>query len=131
MTQTQTTNNVSQETPLQGISPLPSRALVFLETWKQGVELAGSSLFGCQASSPQTAIHWQHLQPRLENMRKAISNRSAADSAFIAAMASFFNDAEGQRLMTKAGVTFGGAAAVMSREQRQIISSLLINYTGW
>lgn len=103
----------------------------FLQAWKEGVMTAGPSLFGCQARTPMDATHWTALTPKLDVMRKAIANRSQAQAYLIAVMASFFNDAEGQKLLTKAGLTFGGGARVVSPKERDIIARLFTHYRGW
>jgi len=103
----------------------------FLQAWKEGVMMVGPSLFGCQARTPMDAQHWQALPPRLDMMRKAIANRSQAQAYLLAVMASFFNDAEGQKLLIKAGLTFGGGARVVGPKERDIIARLFTHYRGW
>lgn len=104
----------------------------FLAAWKNGVEIAGTGLFGCQARSPQEATHWRQLAPKLDVMRKQLPNRSQADAVFAAAMASFFNPAEGHKLMTKVGAPeFGSLTTVLDRRRRSILAVLLINFGGW
>ena len=121
-----TTDTASQETPP------PLEFLQFRETWKQGVELAGQSLFGCQCGEPKFARHWYQLTPKLDVMRKALPNKSQADAAFAAAMASFYNAEEGQKLLKKAGCeSFGSLPNILTHHQRDIIAALFTNYRGW
>ncbi len=104
----------------------------FLRAWKDGVELAGEALFGCQARTPREACHWHQLTPKLDVIRRALPNRSQADAVFIAAMASFYNAEEGQRLLRKAGCeAFGNLANFLDRHQRAILAVLMIEYQGW
>lgn len=113
---------VSQETPLHA---------AFLQAWKEGIELAGPSRFSCTARSIEDAAHWRQLTPDLAVMRRTIVNKSQAEAYLIAIMASFYNDAEGQKLLQKAGLTFGGGALVVGDKARCIIARLFASYRGW
>lgn len=110
---------------------LDDRDEQFLDAWKAGVIHAGEKLFGCQARTPSNATHWHQLTPILPDMRKTLPNRSRADAAFIGAMASFFNAEEGQKLLTKAGCTFGDVVTVLTPKQRSIIAMLMIHFKAW
>lgn len=116
----------SQETP-------PAQEfLEFRQNWKDGVALAGTSLFGCQCGQPEHAQHWRQLTPKLDVMRKALPNKCQADAAFVAAMASFFNAEEGQKLLKKVGCeSFGTLSNILTYRQREIIAGLFINFRGW
>lgn len=117
-----TQHHISQEIHLNA---------AFCLAWKEAVMLAGPSLFGCQAATPMDATHWHQLTPKLEQMRKAVANKSQAEAFLVAIMASFYNDAEGQKLMTKAGITFGGGALLVGDKSRSLIARLFASYRGW
>jgi hypothetical protein len=123
---------VSQETAETGTADRFLTAARFLEAWKDGVQLTGPSLFGCQVAKPADATHWHQLAPKLDAMRKALPNRSQADAAFAAAMASLYNATEGHRLATKAGAPeFGRLVAALDPTRRAVLAELLANFTGW
>ena len=103
----------------------------FAQAWKEGVLLAGPSLFGCQAAKPEAARHWHQLAPKLELMRKAVTNKSQAEAFLIAVMASFYNGAEGQKLLDKAGLSFGEGALIAGDKARSVIARLFASYRGW
>lgn len=121
-----TAETVSQE------APPAEEFLQFRQAWKDGVQLAGPSLFGCQCGQPEHAQHWRQLTPKLDVIRKSLPNKSQAEATFAAAMASFFNAEEGQKLLKKAGCeAFGGLANILPPRQRSIIACLFLNFHGW
>ena len=103
----------------------------FHRAWINAVEIAGPKLFACQASAPAMSTHWHQLTPKLDDIRRAISNRSRADTCFIAALVSFYNGLEGQKMLTKIGCTFGDLALVVTPQQRRILADLMTHYRGW
>lgn len=122
-----TAETVSQET-----HDLDDAGAAFLDAWKDGLQLAGVSFFGCQAGRPADAVHWHQLTPKLDVMRRELPNRAQADAAFAAAMASFYNAEEGHKLMTRAGChSFGGLATLLDIRRRAILACLLVNFRGW
>ena len=124
---TTTTEPVSQETP-----PLGEAEARFLDVWRDGVQIAGPSLFGCQVAHPRDATHWRQLTPKLDVMRRELPNRGQVDSVFAAARASFFNPEEGHKLMTRAGCQgFGGLAVLLDARRRSLLACLLANFRGW
>lgn len=119
-----TAENVSQETLEQ--------ASEFLAAWQEGVKIAGANKFLCMKAANQDVATWHQLSPRLDVMRKAATTCSQSDVAFFAAMASFYNAAEGSKLLKKAGcVHFGDLANILKSHQRAVIAALLINFQGW
>lgn len=112
--------------------PMDEHDAQFLSAWQAGIEIAGSSLFGCQAPNPNAATHWHQLTPKLDAMRKAIPNRCQGDAVFIAAMASFFNAEEGQKLLNKAGAhAFGNLLTLLDDRRRAVIADLFHNFRSW
>ena len=122
-----TSQPVSQET-----LALDADEQSFLAAWKDAVELAGHTRFGHQAGSPAEATHWHQLTPKLDEMRKVLPNRCQAEAVFVAALASYYNAEEGQRLLTKAGCTsYGSLAQILDKHRRTLLAVLMINYQGW
>ncbi len=125
-------NQVSQETPEQHQLVLTDNDQVFLNAWRTGVKLAGESLFGCQAATPDHATHWHQLTPKLDVMRRKLQDRSQSDAVFAAAMASLYNAQEGHKLMKKVGCeTFGSVFTALSPDQRAVLSELMASYQRW
>lgn len=121
---TATAQNVSQETQDQAID--------FLLAWRDGVKIAGDNKFLCMKSAHADVTTWHQLAPRLDVMRKAATTCSQSEVAFFAAMASFYNAAEGGKLLKKAGCnTFGDIANILNHKQRAVIAELLVNFQGW
>jgi len=119
-------HDVSRETP-----DMFDNGSYFLQAWKEGVELVGPHLFSCRARTPQDAVHWRELVPDLDKMRKALPNKSKGEACLMACMASLFNDEEGQKLLNKAGATFGSLPMAMGERSRHIVAKLLLTYRGW
>lgn len=112
--------------------PASESAARFTQAWKAGIDIAGPSLFGCQAASPEQATHWHQLTPKLDVMRKELPNRSQSDAAFAGALASFFNAEEGHKLMKKAGCeSFGHLAYQLDPVRRAVLADLLASFGGW
>lgn len=122
-----TTEPVSQETPA-----MSEAEASFLDVWRDGVQIAGAGLFGCQVAHPREAAHWRQLTPKLDVMRRELPNRGQVDAVFAAALASFFNPEEGQKLMARAGCHgFGGLAVLLDARRRSLLACLLANFRGW
>jgi len=106
----------------------------FLIAWKQGVVLAGPHLFGTgtgAAAHVQQAVSIWDLCPKLDLIERAIGVMSSGEKAFLAGLVSFYNAEEGGKLFKRIGVKgladFGG----LDLSRRSVLSSLLLNYTGW
>lgn len=121
----QTAENVSQETIYE-----PSH-VHFLEAWKDAVELMGPGLFTCHAPTVRAATHHHQLAPYLDKIRRAIPNKCRQDAVFLAALVSFFNAIEGDKMLRKAGCTFGDMVMVLNPPQRAALAQLMIHYRGW
>lgn len=124
---TATAQDVSQETPL-----LDEAETRFLQAWKDGVDIAGTPLFSCQARNVKEASHWHQLTPKLDVIRRAIPNKSQADAVFAATMACFYNAAEGHKLLKKVECeSFGNIATLLDHRRRAILAVMLANFPGW
>ena len=111
---------------------LDDNGAAYLEIWKAGVELAGPGLFNAAAAHHiERATHWHQLTPDMAKIRKAIPNRSQADAAFLAVMASMFNDTEGEKMLSKSGTTLGKLPLILGRKQHGIVVALLTHHKGW
>jgi len=106
----------------------------FFEAWKEAVELTGLlSFFGVHNDMDmERAKKKESLTPRLDIIRKKISDHPISRSAMVAAMVSFYNPAEGAKLEAKIQCSgLGCLAAHLNHKQRQCLSKLLLSYQGW
>jgi len=104
----------------------------FMEAWIAAVKMIGFSFFHGPVNSPEEASHWRRLSPDLTLLRKSVANRCQQDAVFAAAVISFYNAEEGQKLLNKTGChAFGSLASLLNEKQRLIVATLFNNYTGW
>lgn len=108
------------------------RAERFLVAWKRGVALAGESYFLVETPNVAEATHRDQLRPNYALVEDAIGRVSAGQGAFLAAMYSFFNAEDGQRLLARAGYSnICDLAAKLERAHADVIAELFLNYHGW
>jgi hypothetical protein len=104
----------------------------FLVGWKCGIQLAGETYFKITAESVDAAHDKWQLQPDYEMIQDAIGRISAGQGAFLAAMYSFYNPDDGQKLLTAAGYpNLADLASKLDPEQSEVIAALFLNYGGW
>lgn len=104
----------------------------FLHAWREGARLVNSNLvFACRAHSVEEATNHRQIIPRLDDIRKTIVNKERSMACFIAAMVSFYNSDEGQKLFNKIGCTFGDLARSLDPYQRDIVARLFVHFQGW
>ena len=121
-----TAEDVSQETIYQ------QPRIDFLRAWKRAVALVGSThTFGSAYAALHQVSNHRELTPRVDVIRKSLPNRSNADAAFLAALVSFYNKHEGQKLINKNDLSLGDMALTLSTQQRNILADLIIHYRGW
>jgi len=104
----------------------------FLEAWKQGVLIAGESYFNITAPGVAEATDKNQLRPDWNHIDAHIGYLSRGEAAFLAAMYSFFNSVDGQRLLE--GVDFPNIcdlAAKLDPDRAEVIAELLMTYPGW
>ena len=108
------------------------RAERFLAAWKRGVALAGESYFLVETPSVAEATHRNQLRPDYATVEDAIGRISAGQGAFLAAMDSFFNAEDGQRLLARAGYpNICDLAAKLEGAHAEVVAELFLNYHGW
>ena len=108
------------------------RAERFLVAWKRGVALAGESYFLVEIPSVVEATHRNQLRPNYALVEDAVGRISAGQGAFLAAMYSFFNADDGQRLLARAGYpNICDLAAKLEGAHAEVIAELFLNYHGW
>lgn len=111
-----------------------SREEMFLESWIDGVIVAGQSLFGA-GSDPSSASSKWDLRPRLADIERRILTMSRGEAVFLASMVCFYNDEDGALLLKKVidQYDFGicAIAAALDENRRRIIAELFVNYSGW
>jgi hypothetical protein len=104
----------------------------FLDAWKRGLMLVGSEFFIIKSEQIDTASDKWQLTPNLEFILKASGSYSEGKKALLALMYSFYDSEDGQKLLENNGTpNFVSAYAKLDFEGRQIISQLLLNYSGW
>lgn len=104
----------------------------FFQAWRRGVELVGFTYFGdgTQANEEHAIDKWA-LRPNVEYIRKAIGAMSSGEKVFLAAMVSFYNANVGGQLLKRVGVRGLADLGNLDLERRQVIATLILNYTGW
>lgn len=107
---------------------------LFLESWIEGVKVAGPELFG-DGLDPNIATSKWDLRPRIGVIEHRISEMSCAEALFVASMVCFYNDGDGSALLRGLveGSDFGIGfiAASLDEDRRRIIADLFANYPGW
>lgn len=105
---------------------------VFFETWKRGVIIAGHHWFGdgTQQNLEHATSKWD-LCPRMQSIQQSLGVLSSGEKLFLSAMASFYNAAEGGKLLERCG--FRGLADLdtLDLHRRQVIAKLVLYYSGW
>lgn len=107
---------------------------LFLESWIEGVKIAGPELFG-DGLDPDIATSKWDLRPRIAEIEHRISEMSCGEALFVASMVCFYNDGDGSTLLRSLvqGSDFGIGfiAASLDEDRRRIIADLFANYPGW
>lgn len=104
----------------------------FLAAWKHGVALAGKQYFKITAASIEAAKDKNQLQPDYTMIQDAIGRVSAGQGAFLAALYSFYNGDDGQKLLAAAGYpNISDLAGKLDPEYAEVIAALFLNYHGW
>lgn len=104
----------------------------FLVAWKCGVQLAGEQYFNITAASIEAANDKNQLQPDYRLIQEAIGRVSAGQGAFLAALYSFYNGDDGQKLLAVAGYpNISDLAGKLDPEYAEVIAALFLNYHGW
>lgn len=123
-----TRESIAQE--LEHFSSAPAR---FLDAWKRGARLAGPQFFGTRRSHAdlcEAQSKWD-LRPQMDLIERAIGTMSSGEKVFLAALTSFYNAQDGGELLKRVHVQgladFGG----LDLERRDVIATLILNYTGW
>lgn len=106
----------------------------FLEAWVESVKLAGPSLFGNGADPDLAQSKWD-LEPNLNAIRRRITTMSTGEAAFVAAMTSFYSEADGLELLQHANHQFPSGlrslATSLDSDRRSMIALLFATFPGW
>lgn len=101
----------------------------FTAAWRRGIALAGKQFFGDQTGAG--ASKWD-LAPRYDDVVVALGWLSSGESAFLAALYSFYNPAVGAELLATIGAgSPGELAARLDEQRRRVIADLVVTYRGW
>lgn len=106
----------------------------FLKAWKAGMKLVGLEYFNITmglAELEKSTNKWD-FEPNYKFIKHSLHQINARNALFLAAMYSFFDDEDGQRLLEELGSpNIVDLAAQLSKEQAEIIAELFLNYCGW
>ena len=104
----------------------------FFEAWKRGVEIAGPEWFGdgTREGLNQANTKWD-LRPDMLRLNDALGVLSSGERMFLSAMVSFYNAREGAAMLRRCGFEGLSDLGGLDLERRQVISDLMLNYTGW
>lgn len=93
----------------------------FRKAWRRAVVLTDTErLFAVDGS------------PKVKDIARAMPNFPKSKAAWLAALVSFFNPEEGEKLARKANVNGLGALALcLPDEHRTVLSELIQHYKGW
>jgi hypothetical protein len=104
----------------------------FFQAWKRGAEIAGPEWFGDGTSDGlKRACEKWDLRPRLHELNDALGVLSGGQRMFLSAMVSFYNAREGAAMLRRCGFEGLSDLGGLDLERRQVISDLMLNYTGW
>jgi len=110
---------------------------LFLDTWKKAVNLAGERFFTnnrdyqVASTADEATDKWQLIP-----VRKTIDNylgvASTGEALFIAALYSFYNGRDGEKMIQELGYSgLGDIANRLEYDQLEIITTLMKYHTGW
>ncbi len=104
----------------------------FLSAWKAGIKIVGPEFFVVKSKTIETATDKWQLEPNLEFMKNAMSVHSHGLQVLLGLMYSFYDSAEGQKLLEKANAAnLVDALSVLDFESRDVVAELWLNYSGW
>lgn len=110
---------------------------VFLDTWKEGVTMAGEHLFKAEngyfkSDNVDAAEDKWQLIPDVMEIRRRVRTCSVGEGLFLGALVSFYNsDIGGEIFMYFGFVGIGDIANRLELEQLNVITKLMLNHTGW
>lgn len=104
----------------------------FFQAWKRGAEIAGAQWFGdgTREGLNRAADIWD-LRPGMHELNDALGVMSSGQRMFLAAMVSFYNAGEGTAMLRHCGFEGLADLGCLDLQRRQVISDLVLNYTGW
>lgn len=108
----------------------------FLDAWKAGVQKAGERFFRAETgyekpeSIEAATSKWQ-LVPDLEAIRRFVGVGSTGEVVFLGVLVNFYNHDTGNELVEQAGYPGLASLCRLDLDEREIISELIANYTGW
>lgn len=110
---------------------------VFLDAWKEGVRIAGASLFKAEPGYIYPSVigdacdKWQ-LIPDLASIHKHIGYCSVGEGVFLGSLVSFYNSHIGEEILEQFGNRgLGNIANRLELDQLQVLTTLMLNHTGW
>lgn len=108
----------------------------FLDAWKAGVQLAGERFFKTEKcyEAPEcieaATTVWQ-LVPDLDAIRQFACVGSTGEVVFLGVLVSFYNHDIGNEIVEQARYPGLSALSRLEFVEREIVTELLNNYTGW
>ncbi|KSK92055.1 hypothetical protein [Pseudomonas aeruginosa] len=104
----------------------------FFEAWKRGAEIAGPEWFGdgTPEGLQRAASKWD-LRPKVLLLNDALDVLSGGQRMFLSAMVSFYNAREGGAMLRHCGFEGLSDLGGLDLQRRQVITDLVLNYSGW
>ena len=104
----------------------------FFEAWKRGAEIAGPEWFGdgTPEGLQRAASKWD-LRPKVLLLNDALDVLSGGQRMFLSAMVSFYNAREGGAMLKRCGFEGLSDLGGLDLQRRQVITDLVLNYSGW
>ena len=119
----------NSRTPAPCHRPAPQ---AFFEAWKRGAEIAGPEWFGdgTPEGLQRAASKWD-LRPKVLLLNDALDVLSGGQRMFLSAMVSFYNAREGGAMLRHCGFEGLSDLGGLDLQRRQVITDLVLNYSGW
>ncbi len=112
---------------IQSAEGMPER---FLEFWKKGIRLVGEEYFKIKDSLDTANSKWD-LEPDKEMIEANLYTTSRGKATLLAVMYSFYESQQGQIYLEQLGRPNIVDLAVLDHEYLEVVTGLLLNYSGW
>ncbi len=103
---------------------------LFLAAWKEAIEMAGEEYFKLQCNVDE-ATDKNQLCPNFDMIKNSLFRLSTGQAQFLAALYSFYNDQDGQKLLEALNRPNHLDLCFLDDDRLDIITRLLLSYNGW
>ncbi|MGJ8586291.1 MAG: hypothetical protein ACSHXD_19550 [Marinosulfonomonas sp.] len=106
---------------------------LFLDAWKDAVQLAGPHYFHVTCPSVSEAVDKQQLCPDMSAISSSLGVLSTGERVFLVSLYQFYCDSDAFSLCEEAGLQYPSLAdiALLDRSRRSVLIKLIDSYSGW